>query len=513
MTQVAENGELQQDEAGRDRFGDRVRSAMIWRSGSQIVAQIITWGVTLAVIRLLNPADYGLFAMTQVILAFLSFLNGYGFASALVQSESVDPFRVRQAFGLLLLLNGLLALIQFTAAPLAAAYYQQPIVADLLRVQALIFLSTPFIALPEVMMSRALDFRRQALVNLVAALVGAATALTCALAGLGVWTLVWSPIALFWTRAIGLTLVARMLVWPSFDFRGCGQIIGFGSALLASHFFWLVQTQADVFIAGRRFAPHELGLYAEALFITQIFVAKFIPPLNEVAFPAYARIQKDRAALRHNFLKSVRLLTLVSAPLYCGLAVAAAPLVATLFGPKWMAMVPYVQILALAMIFATVHVLFAPLTNALGKPTVAMRASMIGAILFPTAFLIGSRFDLIGLAWAWLAAMPIQLIVAARLSRPHTGVTIGDVGRAMLPGLVPALLMALLVGGAERALATTNVAPFVELAILVALGGFCYLALLWLMERHAIEEIRRLLLRRPVAGESRAPAPPAQDAI
>ena len=82
-----------------EAFGDRVRRAVIWRSGSQILAQIITWASTLLVIRLLNPADYGLFAMTQAILAFLTFLNGWGFASALVQSDSVDPFRIRQAFG------------------------------------------------------------------------------------------------------------------------------------------------------------------------------------------------------------------------------------------------------------------------------------------------------------------------------------------------------------------------------------------------------------------------------
>src|SRR3546814_7487884 len=114
-----------------------------------------------------------------------------------------DPFRIRQAFGLLLLLNALLAAIQFFGAPLAAAYYGQPMVADLLRVQALLFLATPFIALPEVMMSRALDFRRQAIVNLLAAFAGAGTALGCALAGYGVWTLVYAPIALCWTREIG----------------------------------------------------------------------------------------------------------------------------------------------------------------------------------------------------------------------------------------------------------------------------------------------------------------------
>ena len=127
-------------------FSDRVRSAVFWRSGSQIVSQLVMWGSTLAVIRILDPEDYGLFAMSQAILALLTFLNGYGFASALIQSDSVTPMRIRQAFGMLLLLNGGLALLQLAIAPLAAAYYQQPMVAEIMRVQALLYLATPFIA-------------------------------------------------------------------------------------------------------------------------------------------------------------------------------------------------------------------------------------------------------------------------------------------------------------------------------------------------------------------------------
>jgi len=503
---VSESADFKGSEMGGESaaaFGSRVRSAVIWRSGSQILAQIITWGSTLMVIRLLDPADYGLFAMTQVVISFLAFLNGWGFASALVQSDSIDPFRIRQAFGLLLVLNALLAAIQYFGAPIAAAYYGQPIVADLLQVQALMFLATPFIALPEVMMSRALDFRRQAFVNLFAALAGASTALACALAGYGVWTLVYAPIALFWTRAIGLTVVARLLVWPSFDFRGCGQIIGFGSAVLFSQLFWLVQSQSDIFIAGARFEPHALGLYAEALFLAQIFMAKFVPPLNEVAFPAYARIKHDRAAVRWSFLKTVRLVMLVAAPFYCGLAVTASPMVETVFGTKWLGMVPYIQIIALALMLMTVQILFAPLTNALGKPSVSMFSALSGAIMFPVAFLIGAEWGLIGMAWAWLIAAPLLLLVTALLSAPLIGVTLWDVGRAMLPGLAPALVMAVGVGLAAQAIVPIGLAAPGQLVALVALGVMLYGGLLWLLEREAIAEVLRLVRRRQ---------PPAVDA-
>jgi hypothetical protein len=129
-------------------FADRVRSAVVWRWGSQVTAQIITWTATLIVVRLLSPHDYGLFAMTQAVLTGLNFLNGYAYATSLIQSREVDERRIGQVFGMLLASNGLLAAVQFLIAPFAAAYYGQPIVADMLRVQALVFLATPFIALP-----------------------------------------------------------------------------------------------------------------------------------------------------------------------------------------------------------------------------------------------------------------------------------------------------------------------------------------------------------------------------
>ena len=92
-------------------------------------------------------------------------------------------------------------------------------------------------------------------------------------------------------------IATKFWVRPSFDFKGAGSIFNFGAAMLVAHGFWIVQSQSDIFIAGRAFDNHNLGLYAEALFLTQIFAAKFVPPLNEVAFPAYARLQNDKAAL------------------------------------------------------------------------------------------------------------------------------------------------------------------------------------------------------------------------
>ena len=492
---------LQDADANDAGFGARIRSALFWRSGSQILSQMISWVVTLVVIRLLDPADYGLFAMTQVILNFATFLNGYGLVSALVQSETLDSHRLRQAFGIMLLLNGGLAVAQLLIAPLAADYYDQPLVADLLRVQALLYLTTPFISIPEALMGRALDFRRPAFVNLIAAAASAAVALTGALSGWGVWTLVFAPMAGFWVKAAGYVLATGFRPIPSFDFRGTGAMVTYGASLLGGQLFWIVQSQADIFIGGRTLDPHELGLYAEALFLTQIFVSKFIPPLNEVAFPVYARMQRDPARIALSFCKAVRLLLLISCPVYLGMAVTAEPLVETLFGEKWLDMAPFVAILAFAMPFMTLQVMFAPVSNALGRPGITARIAGVGALLMPAAFLIGIQFGATGLAWAWLGGFPILTAVTVRLAGAPMGLRFTDLVRAAVPGLGCSILMAAAVMAVDSML--PSLAAPTRLAILVPAGGIAFLAALMLCARGTLMELAALIIRRTPP----APAP------
>ncbi|MBJ7499185.1 MAG: lipopolysaccharide biosynthesis protein [Sphingopyxis sp.] len=458
-------------------FGQQVRRAVIWRSASQIAGQIIAWASTFLVIRILTPEDYGLFALTQVMLMLFTLLNGYGLASAAIQRTEIGRHELRQIFGLLLLLNGALALAQILCAPLAAAYYRQPMVADLLRVQSLIYLTIPFSALAYAQLARTMEFHRQAQVNLVSALIGAGVALGGALAGWGVWALVWAPIAMFAARAIGLTIAARSWLWPSFDFRGAGAIARYGGLIAVGQFFGFVQSQADILVAGRWFEAHLVGIYTTALLLTQIFNNKIVPPLNEVAFAAYARMQDDRPALAAGFTRSTRAIMVAAMPFFFGLAAVAEPLVLTLLGEKWREIVPLLLPLALAMPFWTLFTLLRPATDALGQPGIASGNAAAGALLMPVIFLIGARWGIAGIAWAWLVAYPLLLAFSAARSLPVIGIRAIDLVRAVAPPVLAAAIMGGAVTLADRMLPAMP--EPVRLALLVATGGLVYC--LWLV--------------------------------
>ena len=474
-------------------LANQIRQAVIWRSGSQIVAQLVQWAATFLVIRLLHRADYGLYAMTGVVLAFLALLNGYSLASGLVRAATITPRQVRQVFGMLLILNLLLAGLQFAAAPLVAGFYRQPAVATMLRVQCLLYLATPFIALPGALLAREMDFARQARVNIVASLAGAATALGGALAGWGVWTLVWAPIVLFGARAIGMTVAARSLVWPSFRFAGAGALIRYGGIATAAQFFWFTQVQADIVIAGRHFDADAVGLYSIALFLTQIFQNKVVPPLNEVAFSAYARLGEEDGAIGRAWLRSATAIMAAALPLYLGMAATAGPLVQVMLGDHWAGAAPLVRALGCAMPFMTLYVLIPPATDAAGRPGIGVRAAAIGAVVLPVAYWLGVRGGPEGLALVWLVTQPLMLWVLAARALPVLGLSACEVGRALAPAVRAAVAMALAVVLADHL--ANGLLPTVRLATLVTVGAALYAGWLWLFSRDTVDALVALVRR------------------
>ena len=472
----------------------RVRAAVIWRSGSQIAAQLVTWTSTFFVIRLLAPSDYGLYAMTQVVMNLLLLANGYSFTGALVQAQTIERRQVAQVFGVLILMNFSIAAIQVATAPLAAACFRAPQLTPLIWALAAGHLTTPFVMVPQALLSHRLDFRTQARANILAAIVAAIVAPACALAGLGVWTLVIAPLSLFYTRALMLFVLGRWWVWPSFRFGG-QRWMGFGMAMLVYDVFWFIQSQADIFLAGRALPPHEVGLYTTALFLAQLLTAKFIPALNEVAFPSYARLQDDRAAVAAAFTKAVRLIMLAAVPFGWGLAVSAEPLVLTVLGAKWAEAAPVLRWLGFAMPFAALPVIYAPATNALDRPGIAARIAGAGALVMPACFLVGIRYGAIGLAASWLIAAPLLALYATRLTLPVIGVPARQLLRALLPAFVAGLVMAGVVMGLDAVLPA--MAPVGRLVALVLAGMIAYGAALMLIARATLAEFLGLLRPAP----------------
>ena len=95
-------------------------SAFRWVAALRFFGQLISWLSTIFVIRFLAPEDYGVIALAEVFRTFLVLFSNVGFSQGLMKVENLTNPIIRKTVGLLLSINVLLFLIQFTLAPYAA---------------------------------------------------------------------------------------------------------------------------------------------------------------------------------------------------------------------------------------------------------------------------------------------------------------------------------------------------------------------------------------------------------
>ncbi|KZY20333.1 hypothetical protein A3727_25220 [Erythrobacter sp. HI0038] len=306
-----------------------------------------------------------------------------------------------------------------------------------------------------------------------------------------------------------MSVAARLWVRPVFDLRGARRMITFGGALTLCQLFWIVQSQSDIFIAGRVFSVYDLGLYSEALFLTLIVTGRFIPPLNEVAFPAYAELHKAGRRLGPYFERTMQSVLLVVSPIYIGLSLTAPEAILVVFGPKWTGMAPIVAGLALVMPLMAVQIICSPTCTATGKERIYLATSIAGAVIFATSFFIGVRFGAQGLVHAWWIAAPLLLAFTLALTLPQIELPLRRLLAAAAPPVLACAAMAAMVS-ALRLVLPADIGPVPTLGVLGSAGAATYAAVLYLVWPDVIRQSMAMIRRSPgdpLPPRASAPAP------
>ncbi len=385
----------------------KVLSGFGWMAGTKLLSQIFSWVVTLVVVRLLSPGDYGLMAMATIVLTFLNLVSEMGLSSAIVQRKHITQKIVRQCFGIILLFNSLLLILVYFSAPYIASFFSEPELLPVTRVLAISFIITAFTIIPEALLEREMQFKKISLINLASAIAGAITTLTLALNGFEVWALVWGNIIMVLIKAIGYNFINAKIIIPSFSLVGMKSISSFGGMVALERTLLFFYTQADSFIIGKIFGKETLGIYSVAAHIASLPMQKISGVINQVAFPAFSSIQADKKAVSQYVLKAARLMSFTTFPIFWGLSCVSQEFVIVILGEKWLDAILPLQLLTLIMPFRMLGNIMSPVLRGIGRADAALLNLIISAFIMTSAFLIGSNWGLIGICYAWLIAYPL----------------------------------------------------------------------------------------------------------
>ncbi|MDQ0838690.1 polysaccharide biosynthesis C-terminal domain-containing protein [Sphingomonas faeni] len=154
---------------------------------------------------------------------------------------------------------------------------------------------------------------------------------------------------------------------------------------------------------------------------------------------------------------------------------------------------PIVHLLALAMPFMTLQVLFTPASDARGHPGMGVQNGAVGALILTTAFLVGVQWGPTGMGVAWITAYPVYMAISAWRTLPVIGVCAYDVVRAVASPALAAI--ALVVGLIDRTLPPLY-APW-QLALRVTIGAAVYARWMLVFARGIVREMISVVRKQP----------------
>lgn len=469
----------------------QVLAGLFWTGGARLLSQILTWAITIVVIRLLNPGDYGLLAMATVFMSFLALLAEAGLGAALIQAPEVDDLKLRRIFGAVILIDAALFLLQFVAAPAIAHFFAEERLVPIIRVLAFQFLLMIFTVIPLALLSRRLDFKRQSMIDLASAVCGSLSTLGLALGGYGVWALVIGSLVAAGIRSLAINVVSPFLKWPDFSLRDLRDVMAFGRQVTAARLLWFMYSQADILIAGKLLGKELLGFYSVSMHLASLPVQKISSILNQVAFPAFARAQHDTKRSASYLLKAVRILSFVAFPVLWGVSSISPELIVILLGPKWGLAILPLQILALIMPLRMMSGIVFTATDGMGRPDVSVNNLIVANLVMVPAFAVGSNWGLVGLSVAWGCVYPVVVLANLARALPVINLKVRDVLSAMASPALSALGMYGAVFLARRYAFPVEQGVF-QLLALVGVGVVAYALLSAAINMKVCKEILEL---------------------
>lgn len=375
-------------------------AATFWSGGDLILRHGLQFATTLVLARLLVPADFGVMAMLAVFTEVAQALANAGLSAALIQRQDVDHRDESTVFWFNLCVAAVLALLLCICAPLIADFYRLPAVTPLVRVMALSMLVSAVGSIHFALLSKRLDFRLQAKVGGVAAVVSGGAAIGMALAGFGVWSLA--------VQSVLMAALTSALLWlfnpwrPArvMDMKSLRKLLGFGAYQTANILMETVYSRLYSVIIGRMFGAKPLGYYGIADTTRSLPALFLVGLVSRVALPMFARANGDAALYRRGIQLGNRMMMMINLPAAAAMMVLAEPIIEVLFGKQWLPAAQFLRILAIAILFYPLHVINLQALMAQGHARLMFRLEVAKKVLGLILLVGGAKFGLLGIAWS-----------------------------------------------------------------------------------------------------------------
>ncbi len=407
-------------------------SGIKWQVVNNVLQKVISVGTFAVLARLLEPAAFGLFALAFVAIDGITLFKTAGIDDAVIQKKDLKDESTHTAFWMISGLGVVIFAICFISAPIASAFFKNQDVRSVIQVLGTVILLGAFARIPTALLIKQMRFKLISIIELLGSVINSVIAICFAIVSPNVWCLVWAYII--------KTTVMIILRWyfsgykPAwiFNTKTAKEFFGFGKFILGLNVLSYFDMNLSNVVVGRVMGVTSLGFFALATNIGNFINTHFTQLISEVMFPAYSNLQGDDESLKRAFLKKTKYVTMVSLPFCVGLIMLAEEFVLTIYGEKWLTIVPLIQLFGILQLAMPIAVCSKPFFTAAGKPHYAFNFNISNlAIRLPLLIALTTQWGLKGAVWSQVIATMLFLPINVYMIKKLIGIKISEFFRCV----------------------------------------------------------------------------------
>lgn len=417
-------------------------SATVWSGIDTLSRQGLQFGITLVLARLLTPADFGTVGMLVVFIGLAGVFIDSGFSSALIQRQDITDTDLSSVFYFNIMMSFVMGAALVLTSSWIASFYKMPVLKPLTWLLAANTVIGSFGTIQGMLLTKALNFRRQCFISLTTMTISGGVAILLAWKGYGVWSL--------GIQTLTATVLSVFLLWTFSDWqphltfspRSIHSLFKFSSFMLLSSLLDTLFSRMNTLLIGKFYSASDLGYYSRADGLRLLPGNLLSGIISRVSFPIFAVAKTDKVLLRSGLKKAITFVMMLNVPIMLGMLVTAESLIVVLFGKQWLPCVPYIQILCLSGILFPLHVLNLNVLMAQGHSNLFFRLEVIKKVTGVVLLGAACSFGIVAIAWSAVLSGVIAFVINAHYSGKLLDYGVFRQTVDLLPCLAGSVLMA-----------------------------------------------------------------------
>jgi teichuronic acid exporter len=478
-----------------------IRGSSKWLVGSNVSVQVAEFLMGIVLARLLVPADFGMMVTIQLLTGMVSLVATGGMGQALIRSKEASSRDFHAVFTVQLFIGIAICAVLFTIAPTFAAWFDELLLKDLLRISAVGFLLRPLMNLHLTWLQREMRFKETAIRSGFASLLSGLVSIILAALGAGVWSLAIGGLASSLASYVLVRRLTPMSAHVAFDRAIVSRHAGYGSKLIVNELISYIRRQTANLLIAKISGNAAVGIFNKADSLSKLPFTLISGPVYQPVFRAMSVAQDDPETIKYLYYRMASLLLLYTLPIYVGLWWLAEPFILVVFGKHWAETAHVLEILApLGLLYCFGHPAGAVLaaTDRLGREMIVHGVTWV---LVGSGVFVGLRWGIKGAAWGVVLSQIYSNIHMFMLANGCFQASVREVWRAIAPGI---LLNSMLVGvlfGVDQMLEiwAPGIGSIAYLLTSSVCGAVAYAALFLILPMGAISDEadrwRKLILK------------------